>query len=215
MVNIFQLFEKKETAIKISIMTLASSAIFFYSGPVASVIARESFCLGYDLLYGIPNWYNPSFSLTYMPLREHAAYYGYAYGGVLLGAVCAPLIYKAITLGINIGAKMSPPLQNTNVLEEFQTPSAPVDFSVENPINSENINQALFNKNLNRFNESSSPIINQQRPLPLHSSSPATTMLYQHSHLKYLLSSSHRSSLGSPRASITKKRTRVYSLNRN
>lgn len=96
----------KDTSLKLSLTTLASGAIWFYTGPAASVAAREIFTLSYDVLYGIPNWYNPSYGLAYMPIREHVANYAFEYGGLMLGALCAPFIYKGIDAVSNMGDKI-------------------------------------------------------------------------------------------------------------
>jgi hypothetical protein len=97
--------DPKET-IKLSLTMLASGTIWFYTGPIASIAARKSFQLGYDLLYGIPHWYNPSYTLTYMPLREHVCHYAYEYGGLMLGSLCAPLIYKGINTASHLGGEI-------------------------------------------------------------------------------------------------------------
>ncbi len=103
--NIFKAPDPKES-IKLSLTMLASGVIWFYTGPIASIAARKSFQLGYDLLYGIPRWYNPSYTLTYMPLREHICHYAYEYGGLMLGSLCAPLIYKGIDTASYFGWKI-------------------------------------------------------------------------------------------------------------
>lgn len=102
---------KRETinaheTLKIGLTAIASGAIWFYAGPVASIAAKEAFALGYDLLYGIPNWYNPSYAMTYLPLREHVAHYAFEYGGLMLGSVCAPIIYKGVGIASDMGGKV-------------------------------------------------------------------------------------------------------------
>ena len=91
--------------LKIGLTAVASGAIWFYAGPVASIAAREAFRIGYDLLYGVPNWYNPAFAMTYMPLREHVAHYAFEYGGIMLGSICAPFIYKGVSIASDVGGK--------------------------------------------------------------------------------------------------------------
>lgn len=102
---------KRETinaheTLKIGLTAIASGAIWFYAGPVASIAAKEAFGIGYDLLYGIPSWYNPSYALTYLPLREHVAHYAFEYGGIMLGSICAPFIYKGVGIASNMGGKV-------------------------------------------------------------------------------------------------------------
>lgn len=92
--------------LKIGLTAVASGAIWFYAGPVASIAAREVFKVGYDLLYGVPNWYNPAYAMTYMPLREHVAHYAFEYGGIMLGSICAPFIYKGVSMASNMGGKI-------------------------------------------------------------------------------------------------------------
>ncbi len=96
----------KTTSVKLSLTALTSGAVWFYTGPFAAVAARESFTFIYDLLYGIPLWYNPSYALTYMPIREHIANYAFEYGGLMLGSLCAPFIYKGVNTISNMGGKM-------------------------------------------------------------------------------------------------------------
>lgn len=92
--------------LKIGLTALASGAIWFYAGPVASIAAREMFRIGYDVLYGVPSWYNPAFAITYMPLREHAAHYAFEYGGIMLGSISAPFIYKGVSIASDMGGKV-------------------------------------------------------------------------------------------------------------
>lgn len=92
--------------LKIGLTAIATGAIWFYAGPVASIAAKEAFGFGYDLLYGIPKWYNPSYALTYLPLREHVAHYAFEYGGIMLGSICAPFIYKGVSMASNMGGKV-------------------------------------------------------------------------------------------------------------
>lgn len=105
MKNPLKSFDTKET-IKLSLTALATGTIWFYTGPIASMAARQAFQYSYHMLYGIPHWYNPSYALTYMPLREHVSHYAYEYGGLMLGSLCAPIIYKGINTAGNVGQKM-------------------------------------------------------------------------------------------------------------
>jgi hypothetical protein len=115
-----------QETIKLTLTALASGAIWFYTGPVASVAAREAFKLGYDLLYGVPHWYNPSYALSYMPLREHVAHYAFEYGGLMLGSVCAPIIYKGINAATNMGGKVLTSLGLTSAEENNSDEEMPV-----------------------------------------------------------------------------------------
>lgn len=92
--------------LKIGLTAIASVAIWFYAGPVASIAAKEAFKMGYDVLYGVPNWYNPSYLGTYIPLREHIGHYAFEYGGLMLGSICAPVIYKGISFTSDLGGKV-------------------------------------------------------------------------------------------------------------
>ena len=117
---------KRKDALTLSLTALSSGVIWFYTGPIASVAARESFSLGYDFLYGVPHWYNPSYALTYMPLREHAGHYGYQYGGLMLGSLCAPFIYKGIHAATNLGGKILSTLGFLAVKQEEEEPKCAV-----------------------------------------------------------------------------------------
>ncbi len=92
--------------LKVGLTAAASLAIWFYAGPVASIAAKELFVIGYDTLYGVPNWYNPSYSMTFVPLREHVGHYAFEYGGLMLGSLCAPVIYKGISAASDMGGKV-------------------------------------------------------------------------------------------------------------
>lgn len=93
-------------SLKLTLTALASGAIWFYAGPVASIASRTFFTFAYDFLYGIPHWYNPSYALTYMPIREHVANYAFEYGGLMLSSVCAPFVYKGVDSISHIGEKV-------------------------------------------------------------------------------------------------------------
>ncbi len=123
-------------SVKLTLTALASGAIWFYAGPAASIASRTFFTFAYDFLYGIPSWYNPSYALTYMPIREHVANYAFEYGGLMLGSVCAPLVYKGVDSISQIGEKL---LTNLGLMtpekpkiKEPIPPIPPLRFSKQN-----------------------------------------------------------------------------------
>lgn len=123
-------------SLKLSLTALASGAIWFYAGPAASIASRTFFTFAYDFLYGIPHWYNPSYALTYMPIREHVANYAFEYGGLMLSSVCAPLVYKGVDSLSQMGEKL---LTNLGLMTPEKTkkqepipPIPPLRFSKQN-----------------------------------------------------------------------------------
>lgn len=124
-------------SIKLSFTAMASGAIWFYAGPVASIASRAFFTFAYDFLYGIPNWYNPSYGLAYMPIREHVAHYAFEYGGLMLGSICAPFVYKGINAASDIGEKLFTSLgliapEKQKSLKEAIAPIPALRFSKQN-----------------------------------------------------------------------------------
>lgn len=123
-------------SLKLSLTAMASGAIWFYAGPIASVASRAFFTSAYDFLYGIPNWYNPSYGLAYMPIREHVANYAFEYGGFMLGSLCAPFIYKGVDSMSHLGEKFLTNIGLITVeqpkIKELIQPIPPLRFSKQN-----------------------------------------------------------------------------------
>ncbi len=80
---------------KLALSAITAGACLYLGGPTASTSARFIYDNVYAIKYGLPAFYEPSYWLSYMPMREHVAHVAYQYGPQLAGAVVAPLTYKA------------------------------------------------------------------------------------------------------------------------
>lgn len=90
---------------KLALTALASAAILYYSGPFASVAAREAFTQAYAWRYGMPS--GLSYWTTFMPLREHVGAVAYNYGPKVASTVAIPATYKTVD-GLNwLGKKIA------------------------------------------------------------------------------------------------------------
>jgi hypothetical protein len=90
-----------------------SLAAVYFGGPLAAVAARSIFTYGYNLYYGTPALYHPSYWLVYMPWREHVTNYAYQIGKPLF-LMLAPFLGNFIKDHIK------------KVADYFQTPKETV-----------------------------------------------------------------------------------------
>ncbi|MBS0286079.1 MAG: hypothetical protein JSR17_02210 [Proteobacteria bacterium] len=90
---------------KLALSALAGAAVLYYSGPLASVAAREAFTQAYTWRYGVPS--GLSYWTTFMPLREHVGNYAYQYGPTIAGSVALPATYKTVDGLTWVGKKIA------------------------------------------------------------------------------------------------------------